>query len=460
MTSLFTRLSRAGYGDAAAPPVEKLSPGPSVELLAELRRRIERLELRPPAERARLPPMPLMAGRGPAALRLEQLEGAVREDGVVVVRTRVASSRKVGRVAPAEALVAPPDVAAPLAGLATPAPNELLHGMRILDIETTGLAGGTGTLAFLVGIAQFERDGTLLVEQLILGAPAEEPKLLARLAQILDGASLLVTFNGRSFDAPLLRTRCILARRAAGPLASAPHLDLLPIARRLWRARAADCRLITLEERILGRRRPDDCPGSMAPAAYASFLRDGDAAALAAIVEHNRDDLIGTAALLAAALRLLEDPMTWAEDASELLAVGEHRLRLGAPPETALPLLERAAELARGRGASQETRRRSLTQLARVYRRAGRLDDARAVWERYRSDFPHENLGYMELAKLYEHRGRDPERALAVANAAPHAAHEEVQRRLARLRRRVQLQPVATATDAIAVATLGDQYTP
>lgn len=430
--SLQARLARAGFGDEEpeeAPPttLEK------VALMEELRRRIERLETRPVAEAPRLPPMPLVAGGRAGALRLEDLEGAAREeDGVVVVRTRVGPDERVGKVAPADAVVAHPDVAAPLAGVDTPAPRELLHGLRILDIETTGLAGGTGTLAFLVGVAWFEPDGGLVIEQLLLGAPSEEPRLLERLAGALRGASLLVTFNGRSFDAPLLRTRCILRRRSPGPLAAAPHLDLLPVARRLWRGRAGDCRLVTLEERVLGRRREDDFPGAMAPAAYTEFLRSGDAAGLQAIVTHNRDDLAGTAALLAAALRTIEDPMTWAEDAGELVAVGEHRLRLG-DPDGALPLLERAVAI----GRAPETRRRALTQLARVHRRAGRIDAARRYWEQTLAEFPRENFAYVELAKLLEHKARDPVAALAVAAKTPHHGLDEVQKRVKRLRRRV-----------------------
>jgi len=402
-------------------------------LLSELRRRIERIETRPVAPLPRLPPMPWVAGRSERPARLEDLPGAERtEDGCLVVRARLGPSARVGRVAPVDAVVAHPDVAAPLAGLATPARRDLLHGLRLLDVETTGLAGGTGTLAFLVGVGRFELDGSLEVEQLVLSAPSEERRLLGRLAALLDGGTMLVTYNGRSFDAPLLRTRSILARRAPGALATLPHLDLLPVARRLWRARAGDCRLITLEDRVLGRRRDEDLPGAFAPAAYASFLRTGDAGLLARIIQHNADDIFGMAALLAAALRLLEDPFLWGEDASELLAVGEHRLTLG-DEAGALPLLERGADLAR----APETRRRALTQLARVHRRAGRVDAAREAWERYRALFPSENRGFVEVAKLLEHADRDPAGALEIAASAPHPGCEELQRRLTRLRRRV-----------------------
>ncbi|MBI4512166.1 MAG: ribonuclease H-like domain-containing protein [Deltaproteobacteria bacterium] len=409
-------------------------------LLEDLRRRIQRLEERLPdapsasgASGPRLPPAPPCTGERAAPLRLENLPGAVREPGgALVVRAEVGPDVRLGGVAPADAFVAHPDVAAPLAGLPVPAPSGLLHGVRFLDIETTGLAGGTGTLAFVVGVARFEPSGQLVVEQMFLGAPAEEPVMLDRLAAALYGGTLLVTFNGRAFDVPLLRTRCVLSRRPPGLLGTLPHLDLLPIARRLWRGRSGDCRLVTLEERVLGWRRLDDLPGWLAPAAYGEFLRTGDAATVAGVVAHNRDDIVGMAALLACALRTYEEPMIWAEDAAEFLAVGEHRLRLG--DETgALPLLARALELTR----SSEIRRRALTQLARAHRRAGRIDAARQAWERYRSLFPGENQGFVELAKLLEHRARDPVLALEVASQAPHPGCGEVQRRIARLKRRV-----------------------
>src|SRR5262249_51930327 len=189
-------------------------------------------------------------------------------------------------------------------------------------------------------------------------------------------------FNGGASGAPLPRTGCGLARRAPRGLATLPHLDLLPVARRLWRARAADCRLVTLEERVLGRRRVEDVPGSMAPLAYGTFLRTGDAAPLAPIVAHNRVDIVGTAALLLAALRILADPHTWAEDAGELRAAAEHRLRHDGIAH-ALPLLERALALAR----APETRRRLLCDLAQLQRRAGERDAAEATWRRYLQQF-------------------------------------------------------------------------
>lgn len=417
-----------------------------VGVLEELRRRVEEMERRggqggrgvaststfASPSRSTVSLTGTGTGAG-GAMRLEEIPGATREeDGVVVVRAVVPAEERVGRVAPADALVGSVEVAGALAGLGPEVPKDLLQGVRVLDLETTGLAGGAGTLAFLVGVARFAGDGALVVEQLVLSRPSVESKMLARLDGLLEGATLLVTFNGKAFDVPLLRTRCVLTRRSAGRLEAVPHLDLLGVARRLWRGRGDDCRQITLEERVLGRRRSDDLPGAMAPAAYATWLTVGDAGPLARVVEHNRDDLVGAMALLVAALRTHEDPLTWAEDDSELLAVAEHRLRR-AGPAAAVPLLTLVAERARG----GRVLRRALARLAYAERRTGQFDAARRTWERYRARFPAENLGHLEVAKLLEHRVCDPEAALAAARAAPQPEDDGVALRLERLARKV-----------------------
>jgi hypothetical protein len=388
---------------------------PRRTLIDELRRRLARLEQRPPAPAPRLPPGEIYARALPRPLR--QLDDAEATPWGARFTARV----------PVDLRGLRDDVAARLAGVEGAA--GLLAGLRIVDLETTGLAGGTGTLAFLVGVGWPDGSG-FVVEQLLLGSPAHEGAFLEALAARLAGGTLLVSFNGRSFDVPLLRTRCVLNRRAA-PLAL-PHLDLIAPARRLWRARAGDCRLVTLEEHVLRRRRLEDVPGSFAPTAFGEFLRSGDARLLAHVVRHNRDDVAGTAALLASALRILAEPLAWASDAGELLGAAEHHLRHHGAA-AALPLAARALELARTR----ELRRRALLLGARLARRLGDLSGVERLWQAYQRDFPRENRGYVELAKILEHRRRDPGGALRVALAAPHGAAEDLERRIARLRRRV-----------------------
>lgn len=167
--------------------------------------------------------------------------------------------------------------------------------LLLLDTETTGLAGGTGTLAFLVGVARVQGEA-IEVTQLLLTGFGGERALLERLAPLVDAAGHLVTFNGKSFDLPLLRTR---ARLAGLPLGDEPeHLDLLHVTRRRLREGWADCRLRTAEEEALGFNRTDDLPGAEVPAAWQRWLQRRDPALLPRILHHNREDLLSLAALL------------------------------------------------------------------------------------------------------------------------------------------------------------------
>lgn len=424
-------------------PMRAPGPSPTDErraVLDELRARLRRLEQRPAAPAPRLPPGPLYA-RAPSTT-LRGLENAVATPWGASFSSQV---DRVGAVSLARAALAQTAVAADLAALARPAPPDLLQGVRVLDLETTGLSGGTGTLAFLVGVGRFDPgkgdDGAFTVEQLLLGSPAHEAAMLDALDSLLEGATLIVSFNGRSFDVPLLRTRCVLARRphVGERLVSLPHLDLIAPARRLWRARAGDCRLTTLEEAVLRRRRPEDFPGALAPTAYGELLRTGDARLAGHIVKHNRDDVAGTMALLFTVLRILGDPLHQAEDAGELSAAADHLLRhVGAA--AALPVAERALEMARTGPAV----RKALLLLARLRRRLGALPEVELTWRRYLAEFPGENRGYVELAKILEHHPRHKDRehrnleaALALARAAPHVAAPDIAGRISRLRRRL-----------------------
>jgi uncharacterized protein YprB with RNaseH-like and TPR domain len=180
------------------------------------------------------------------------------------------------------------------AGLdARPAPD----GLLLLDTETTGLAGGSGTLAFLVGVARVCNEAIEVIQFLLTGFGGEAA-LLDRITPLLDGAEHLVTFNGKSFDLPLLRTRARLAGRVLAPDEPA-HLDLLHVTRRRLREGWPDCRLRTAEEEALGFDRVDDLPGAEVPAAWQRWLQRRDPALLPRILDHNREDLLSLAALLA-----------------------------------------------------------------------------------------------------------------------------------------------------------------
>ena len=165
------------------------------------------------------------------------------------------------------------------------------------DTETTGLAGGTGTRAFMIGAADLV-DGQLRVRQLLTTTLAAEQAMLETFARWLAPGTVLVSYNGRSYDAPLLKARYRLARLPC-PVAPLAHLDLLHPARRRWRGRWENCRLATIEHRVLGVVREDDLPGSEAPRAWRDYLNGGPATDLRRVLAHNHTDVRSLAQLLA-----------------------------------------------------------------------------------------------------------------------------------------------------------------
>src|SRR5438067_5043793 len=261
--------------------------------LDDLRRIIRRIETRRPP-RVAAEPIERVVG------------GEVVDTGagsLLVVRREYPLAHRHGRVPLDGVRRAPLDVLARVArvegdGLAA-------ERLLFLDTETTGLAGGTGTYAFLVGAGWIEGDA-FVVTQHFMRDLDEEPALLAALAPLLERAGGVVTFNGSGFDLPLLETRFVLARRRWPALL--PHLDLLRPARRVFTVRCADCRLTTLEREVLGLEREDDVPGALIPALYFDFLRSRRAAPLARVFDHNRHDVLSLVALLGWFGRALATP--------------------------------------------------------------------------------------------------------------------------------------------------------
>ena len=184
-------------------------------------------------------------------------------------------------------------------------PRDLLF----FDTETTGLAGGTGTRAFMVGAADFhhhpEHGDSLRVRQLLIATMAAETAMLREFAGWLSPRTVLSSYNGRCYDTPLLKTRYRLAR-LDDPLHDLDHVDLLFPSRRRWRGRWENCRLATIEREALGILREDDLPGSQAPAAWLQFLRGGSSVLLKRVAAHNHQDVV-TLALLMARLVALHD---------------------------------------------------------------------------------------------------------------------------------------------------------
>lgn len=307
-----------------------------------------------------------------------------------------------------------------------------------IDTETTGLAGGSGTIPFLVGMAWFE-GRNLTVEQLLLEKPGHEGPILRRLAQRLAEASCVVSYNGKSFDWPLLRTRFIL-NRVPAPAVPA-HLDLLHCARRVFKRRLGAVRLVHLEEQVLGFTRVDDIAGEMIPQTYLGFLRGQvPASALAPIIEHNRHDLVALAAIMGELVRRFSSEH--AQDARDTLGYAQVAARAD-DRHRAVQLAEQAAEGdIRGELAPQ-----ALFLAGQLHAKAGDLDAAVARYlasiDAACGDLRMAAPARLALAKLFERAKRDLTRAIEHARHTAHAEGEDAcEKRVLRLLQRMEREAV------------------
>jgi len=363
------------------------------------------------------------------------------------------------------------------------------------DLETTGLSGGAGTCAFLIGYGWFEGGG-FRTRQYFLGGYAHEPALLRMAAEPLAGVTL-ASFNGKTFDVPLIAGR-YLFHRVPSPFDGVPHIDLLHPARRLWRYRppedapvdrdrhdafaryfratalrdqfrppalrgqdcaqlrrgryevsasAASCALGALEEAVLGFRRTGDVPGAEIPSRYFHYVRTGDARPLGPVLEHNRLDLLSLAALASLVARMIEEGPQAARNAHECLALGRLYERSGAA-DRATVCYEHAVE----GHATADWRddpivaREALRRLAVRHRRERRYDDAAAAWQRLLDASMAQTGVDLEalqaLAVHHEHRSKDLQTARALVIRALDGTHdprlnEALRRRLSRIERKL-----------------------
>jgi len=279
------------------------------------------------------------------------------------------------------------------------------------DTETTGLAGGTGTVAFLIGLGWFEGDG-LVTRQLFARDYAEERATLLDLLALLGGRRFLVSFNGKAFDANLLASRFIM-NRLPNPLSDMPHLDLLHPARRLLSHRLTDRRLGSLEAALLGFEREGDIPGSEIPQRYFDWLRQRDGRLMADVFEHNRLDVISLAAL-AAHLAELIDPEGETAHAHPGDRLAAARLFFSRElPAEAVRLLDPLCGCA-----SPQTAREAGRELSLHHKRQGRWLEAAAIWEEMARRDGSDCFALIELAKWCEHKRRDFSRALELTEQA------------------------------------------
>lgn len=321
-----------------------------------------------------------------------------------------------------------------------------------LDTETTGLAGGTGTYAFLVGIGWWDASG-LQVEQFFMRDFSEEHSILQELKTRLAERSVLVTFNGKSFDWPLLENRFTMTRSIPVPRLSA-HLDLLHPARALWKLRLGSVRLVELERRVLdaarlGWHREDDICSAQIPQFYFDYLRGGSAQPLAGVVRHNQMDLRGLAALFVKLNSLLAAPEKDREevDSVDLLGLSRFLERRGESGGA-----HAACSQALHLGLPAELRPRASRELALLAKRNGDYAGAAALWLGLIGDSEEGVLACEQLAIYYERRAKDVARATEFALLGlaklqrqrsrlrdPHAAGralrqaERFQRRISRL---------------------------
>jgi len=265
-----------------------------------------------------------------------------------------------------------------------------------VDLETTGLSGGAGTQAFLIGCGWFDADGGFATRQYVLTRHADERPLLETVADELSRAGALVSFNGKSFDAPVLETRYLFHRLewAGGDL---PHVDVLHPARQFWKpvarswpgrdrgiqnllAREHTCSLIALEREILGIRRSGDVPGFEVPGRYFQFLRSGDAGPLVPVLEHNRRDLLSLAALTARLFHLAREGAESARTGREAIALGRVYARAGLDDRACAAFDHALARCRSPRGAFDPVRIDALRLLALARRRGRRFEEAAACW--------------------------------------------------------------------------------
>jgi uncharacterized protein YprB with RNaseH-like and TPR domain len=396
-TSLHDRLLRLRRGSDPALESEEPDEISSDDDVASLKARLERLVASRTAGARR--PSPTR----PAPRPLEELVDGMRRENergeFFVVESSVHLDVRHGDVPLSRLHTVRPETVSVLAAEPDMGDFDLRQAV-FLDTETTGLAGGTGTAAFLIGAGWVEGD-RFVVRQYFMRDYHEEAALLQGLADDISRFSRIVTYNGKAFDVPLLDSRFHLARRRF-PLSDAPHLDLLHPARRLWKARLESCRLQSLEVALLGLRRHGDIPGDEIPQVYFDWVRRRDARLLAKVFEHNRQDIVSLAALAVLACQWVEEGR--AEDPRDVYSLARvlERARLFERSEKEY---RRAVALGAG-----ELRGPALLRLGARAKGAGDLEEAARLWAE--AGEAGEPEGWRELAMHHEHRSRDLDSAL------------------------------------------------
>ncbi len=285
-----------------------------------------------------------------------------------------------------------------------------------IDTETTGLAGGVGTLPFMVGMGYFTDEG-FQVEQLLMRDYDEEYAVLWAVQNRLQNSEMLISYNGKCYDMNILSSRFTLARMENSAV-DLPHLDLLFSVRRLWRRRISDCSLSNVERSVLGFFRENDIPSYLIPNLYFNYLRSRDGRLLEPVFSHNRWDIVTLVVLTALIGQIYQYPQAYLKHPLDLLSLGKafgNMFRLN----EAVVCFREALNYP---GESEECEE-ILRLLGFSLKRQGEWDHAVKVWEHLVKSYPHRISAYEELAKYFEHWIRDIERAMEVVQQALEQIH-------------------------------------
>jgi len=416
--------------------------------LAGLRRKIARID----RKYAGGPPAPAPTDSRPARYFIEQwMTGEVVETpfGQHFETERLYERhRRHGSMDISSLLELPEDLLGALSG--GEAPPSPVTRWAFLDTETTGLAGGSGTYAFLIGVGRVTAEG-FRVRQFFMRDYGEEPSLLWALAEHLAAFDVLVTYNGKTYDQPLLETRYRMAR-ARPPFARLAHLDLLHGARRLWKLRLESCRLVDLENQILGVEREGDLPGEMIPYVYFEYLRTQQAWKVVPIFHHNAVDLLTTACLTGIVPFAFREPgAARFVHGADLVGLARWFAHAG-EREQAAGLMRRAIDL----GLPDNLLFRTMWDMAALEKRLGRDAASLAVLtDLAAGPNPYRPQAFEALAKHYEHLECNYSLALEMVSAARALADSEhLRKREARIRKRL-VAPVKAARLPLSTGRLG-----
>lgn len=286
------------------------------------------------------------------------------------------------------------------------AENWDISRVLFLDTETTGLSGGAGTVAFEIGLGYINQQG-MVIRQYVMRDYCEEAAMLAEIADRIRQFDIIVSFNGKSFDVPLLESRMLMCRIRM-PLTHMPHLDLLHAARRVYKLRLRRCSLAALEEAVLGHLRTDDLPGSQVPQRYFDYIRTRDFTLLDDVLRHNLDDVKSLAILTAHLCAIFRSPLTL-EHPEDIFSIGKTLIRSGRT--------QKARECFRILGKSTLSAQAHL-HLSASYKKEKEWKQAVAAWQDMIDAGEGGVLPYIELAKYHEHVSGNIPAALEYARKA------------------------------------------